>query len=164
MKPSVMFNPLIIICLLTTPVLAENIEVFLTHKTELLGVTEAQENGHTIQYHYLDGVEQLEEKLAQKATQQYQQQINALVKKEGLKKLSQMSDSQRAMLFQQHLEGLGIRLPSFSQLLTPQDQEKMQWALADLRYAQDQSVDVNLLPSVVFQGQLYPDIQDLGDL
>ena len=164
MKACISLPILLLSYLLTAPLFADTIEVFLTHKIELSGVSKAKQNGHSLQYYYLDGVTQLEEKLAQKATQQYQQQIDALIKKEGIEKLSKMSDSQRAILFQQYLQNIGIRLPSFSQLLSPQDRKAMQQALAELRYAQDQGVDTEQLPVIIFHGQRYPDLQDLGDL
>lgn len=164
MKPFISLPILLLSYLLTAPLFADTIEVFLTHKTELSGVTKAKENGHTLQYYYLDGVTQLEEKLAQKATQQYQQQIDALIKKEGMEKLSKMSDSQRAILFQQYLQNIGIRLPSFSQLLSPQDRKAMQQALAELRYAQDQDVDTEQLPVIIFRGQLYSNSNNVGEL
>ena len=81
-----------------------------------------------------------------------------------MEKLSKMSDSQRAILFQQYLQSIGIRLPSFSQLLNPQDQVKMQQALANLRYAQDQGVDTEQLPVIIFRGQHYANSNNVGEL
>jgi len=164
MKLPIVFSSLLISCLLTTAILADTIEVFLTHQSNIKGIAKAKQNGHSLQYYYLDGVTQLEEKLAQKATQQYQQQIDALIKKEGIEKLSKMSNSQRAILFQQYLQSIGIRLPSFSQLLSPQDQVKMQQALANLRYAQDQGVDTEQLPVIIFHGQRYSNNNNVGEL
>jgi predicted NAD/FAD-dependent oxidoreductase len=143
---------------------ANTIELFLVHGAEIEGIAEAKKQGYNIHYYYLDGVTQIEQKLAQKATQLYQAQIDSLVKKEGLKKLSQMSDSQRAIMFQQYLTKLGIRLPSFYSLLSPQDNEVLQQALAQRYYAGKHGITANMLPAVIIDHQLMANVDDLGDV
>ena len=165
MKPTTTILSLLLLsCLITTHVSANTIELFLVHGAKVAGIAEAKKQGYTIQYYYLDAVAKIEQKLAQKATQLYQAQIDSLVKKEGINKLSKMGESQRAIIFQQHLTKLGIRLPSFHRLLSPQDNEVLQQALAQRYYAGEQGITGNMLPAVIIDHQLTANVDDLSEV
>ena len=165
LKYQIIFNTLLIsICLICSSVSAKTIEVFLTHQSKITGIADAQQQGYQIQYYYLDGVSIIEEKLSQKTTAQYQQPIDSLVQQYGIDKLNRMSESQRSLLFQQHLKRLGIRMPSVSLLLSPQDRKDLQQATMDIQYANDQGVSLDILPAVIMDQQLMTHVQDLGEL
>ena len=82
MKPPIIAVSIFLSCLLTSNAIANTIELFLVHGAKIEGIAEAKKQGYKIQYYYLDGVAKIEQKLAQKATQLYQEQLKSLVQKQ----------------------------------------------------------------------------------
>jgi len=144
-------------------VLADNtIDVFLTHGMKITGIDEAQNKGLSISYHYLDGVEQIEQRMSKKATQKLKQEIKNIVDQVGLKKLSTMTDFERNQLLLKHMKSVGVDLEQIRHsLVTPQDRDDINQALQVLVYANEQGITKAMLPALIFRGHLLKNTDDV---
>ncbi len=141
---------------------ADTLEIYLNSDTKIEGIDEAQDVGHTLVYYYFDGVDIIEQELATRATERFQQQIKTLVKKEGLQHLTALTDFQRNQLFLKQLNKSGSTIESISRsVVTPHDREAIGHALEDLIYAENNGVSKELLPAIIFKGRLFKNNFDL---
>lgn len=144
---------------------ADTIEVFTKHDTPINGSNEAKEKGHSVIIYYMDGVEFIQDKLAQRANKKLQSIIADLEKKEGLEKLVQMTEFERNQLLLNRLKRANINPQSLSQsLVTPNDREQIKKAFQDLIYAENHGVTEMMLPAVIFRGRLYQNVSTLSVL
>jgi len=154
---------MLVVVLVSTVINADTIEVYLSIDTEVTGIEEAHEAGHTLVYYYLDGIDRIEAQLAAKATQKYQQQINELVTQEGLKNLVALNEFQRNQLFLKHLNQTGTDTESLSHaVVTAEDRAAINRALEDLIYADDQGVTKAMLPAIIYKGYLFKHTANLS--
>ncbi|MCF6204050.1 MAG: hypothetical protein L3J59_10350 [Methylococcaceae bacterium] len=148
---------------ISTSTYAETVEVFLNTDMKVTGVEEIKDAGHTVVYFYLDKIEVIEKELANKATQKYQNEIDSLVKKVGLKKLVGMTEFERNELFLKHLNDSGISVESLSKAtVTANDREEVNKVLNELIYAEDNGVTKKMLPALIFKGRLYKNTENLS--
>jgi len=139
------------------------VEVFLTHDMPISGVEDAHQQGYSIAYYYLDAIDNIEQKMGQRASEKLQEEIDSLVRKTGLKNLVNLSEFQRNQLLLKQMKTSGIDLQVIQQsLVTPQDREAINHALQDLIYANDQGVTQDMLPAILFHGRVFKNTSDLS--
>ncbi len=142
---------------------ADTLEIYLKSDTKIEGIDEAQNVGHTLVYYYFDGVDIIEQELATRATERFQQEIKTLVIKEGLQQLTTLTDFQRNQLFLKQLNESGSTIESISRsVVTPHDREAIGHALEDLIYAENNGVSKQMLPAIIFRGRLFKNTFDLS--
>lgn len=139
------------------------VEVFLTHDMQISGIEDAHQQGYSITYYYLDAIDQIEQKMGQRASEKLQEEIDAVVRKTGLKNLVNLSEFQRNQLLLEQMKTSGIDLQEIQQsLVTPQDREAINHALQDLVYANDQGVTQDMLPAILFHRRVFKNTSDLS--
>lgn len=141
---------------------ANTLEIYLNSDTKIEGKEQAQDAGHTLVYYYFDGIDTIEEKLAVKATQRFEEEIKTLVKKEGLEHLTSLTEFQRNQLFLKQLNQSGSTIESLTHsVITSQDREAIGHAVEDLIYAENNGVSKDMLPAIIFRGKLYKNTDNL---
>ena len=139
------------------------VEVFLTHDMQISGIEDAHQQGYSITYYYLDAIDHIEQKMGQRASEKLQEQIDAVVRRTGLKSLVKLNEFQRNQLLLKQIEISGIDLQEIQRsLVTPQDREAINHALQDLVYANDQGVTQDMLPAILFQRRVFKNTSDLS--
>ena len=101
--------------------------------------------------------------MGQRASEKLQEQIDAVVRRTGLKSLVKLNEFQRNQLLLKQIEISGIDLQEIQRsLVTPQDREAINHALQDLVYANDQGVTQDMLPAILFQRRVFKNTSDLS--
>ena len=141
---------------------ADTLEIYLNSDTKIEGKEQAQDAGHTLVYYYFDGIDTIEERLATKATQRFEEEIKILVKREGLEHLTSLTEFQRNQLFLKQLNQSGSTIESLTHsVITSQDREAIGHAVEDLIYAENNGVSKDMLPAIIFRGKLYKNTDNL---
>ena len=141
---------------------ADTLEIYLNSDSKIESKEEAQDAGHTLVYYYFDGIDTIEERLAARATQHFEEEIKTLVKKEGLQHLTSLTEFQRNQLFLKQLNQSGSTIESITHsVITTQDREAIGHAVEDLIYAENNGVSKDMLPAILFRGKLYKNTNNL---
>ena len=159
-----LFYKTVLFCLVITIscVHADTLEIYLNSDTKIEGKEQAQDAGHTLVYYYFDGIDTIEERLAVKATQRFEEEIKTLVKREGLEHLTSLTEFQRNQLFLTQLNQSGSTIESLTHsVITSQDREAIGHAVEDLIYAENNGVSKDMLPAIIFREKLYKNTDNL---
>ncbi len=153
---------ILLFCVSTLVTANDTIEVFMTSKDPVKNIAAVKNKGIDVVTYWMDGVEKINARMAQKATKQLKPQIDALVQEIGLEKLVAMSEFKRNQLLLKQLEKSHINFQTIGKtLVSNADRNAIKLALEDLIYAEKNGITSDMLPAILYRGQLYKNIADL---
>jgi hypothetical protein len=151
-----------LLLLLSQASLASEIKIFLNkeHADQVSGITEAKTSGFTINYIYLDRIDEVQNQISQRVTQKYQPAIDAIVADIGLEALMAMGDIERTEFFMQAFAKMKVQ-PVTPSTILPSELDDVKYAISDVNQAEEQGITPEMLPAVILNGQLYQRKYDL---
>ncbi len=146
-------------------VMASEMKVFLNkqHADQIMGINEAKAFGYKINFIYLDRIDEVQDQVSQRVTDQYQPAIDAVIAEIGLEKLMAMSDIERTDFFMKQFATMKVRPVTPSSVL-PSELDDIKHAVSDVNQAEEEGITDEMLPAVILKGQLYPRRFDLLEL
>ncbi len=148
--------------LLSKGAFANEIKLFLNQgqADQIIGIKEAKASGFSINYIYLDRIEEIQDRISQRVTQKYQPAIDAIVAEVGLDALSAMGDIERTEFFMKEFAKLNVHAVTPSEIL-PSELDDVKYAISELNQAEEQGITSEMLPAVILNGRLYQQQYDL---
>jgi hypothetical protein len=135
---------------------AEEITVFYKGKPTIKDTELVKENGHSIVYLQMDLINDIEDEVSERSTQTHKAQLNDIVNKYGREKLMAMSHSDRSELFLKEFTNSGINL--YKTEMSQQDIAQIKKATKIIEFANEQGVTPDMLPAILFKGNLYRNV------
>ena len=145
-------------CLLTLShaVLASEIKVYLhqEHAERIIGIDEAKAYGHTINFIFLDRVDELQDQISDRVTQKYQSATDAVIAKVGLEALMKMNDTERTEFFMKQFAQMNVE-PITPNTVLASEIDDVKNAVSDTSKAEEDGVTSDMLPAIIIKGRLF---------
>lgn len=155
---SMMKMCVVITCLFTLshPVLAGEIKVYLnqTHAEQIIGIDEAKAYGYTINFIFLDRIDELQDQISDRVTQKYQSATDAVIAEVGLEALMKMGDTERTEFFMKQFAQMKIE-PITPNTILPSEIDDVKHAVSDTSKAEEDGVTSEMLPAIIIKGRLF---------
>ncbi|WP_299874204.1 hypothetical protein [uncultured Cocleimonas sp.] len=151
-----------LLLLLSQAVFASEIKIFLNkeHADQVTGIAEAKAYGFTVNYIYVDRIDEVQDQISQRVTEKYQPAIDAVVANIGLEALMAMGDIERTEFFMQEFAKMKVK-PVTPSTILPSELDDVKYAISDVNQAEEQGITPEMLPAVILNGQLYQQQYDL---
>ena len=134
---------------------AFEIKVYLhkEHIEKIIGIEEVKAQGHTINFIYLDRLEELEDQISQRVTGDYQESIDKIIDDVGLDNLIAMDDIERTEFFMRRFVQMNLQ-PVSPKSVRPSELSDIRFAIGEIIKAEEQGIDDGMLPAVLAKGKL----------
>ena len=151
--------------MLSQAVLADEtkeIKVYLhkEHTEKIIGLTKAKAYGHTVNFIFLDRLDEIQNQISDRVTQEYQSATDAVIAEVGLEALMSMSDIERTEFFMKQFEKMKVK-PITPATVFTSEIDDVKHAVTDASKAEEQGITADMLPAVVIKGRLYQHQYDL---
>lgn len=148
--------------MLSQSVLASEIKVYLhkEHAEKIIGLTEAKAYGHTVNFIFLDRLDEIQNQISDRVTQEYQSATDAVIAEVGLEALMSMSDIERTEFFMKQFEKMKVK-PITPATVFTSEIDDVKHAVTDASKAEEQGITADMLPAVEIKGRLYQRQYDL---
>lgn len=160
-----MVNKLIIISvflLFSSSLVADEVTVFYNANQTIQNESIVKKNGHKLLFLQMDLLEELQHNHSKKININHQKTLAEIFRIHGFEKLIAMKSDERALLVLRHFNNIGVDL--HGNALSDINNKELQRAVKILRFANEQGVTQDMLPAVIFKGNLYRNVTNYGFL
>ena len=140
----------------------KEIKVYLhkEHAEQIIGLTEAKAYGHTVDFIFLDRLDEIQNQISDRVTQEYQSATDAVIAEVGMDALMSMSDIERTEFFMKQFEKMKVK-PITPATVFTSEIDDVKHAVTDVSKAEEQGITADMLPAVEIKGRLYQRQYDL---
>jgi len=153
----VMYYVLIIsILVFSNKSFADEITIFYNNGQSISDENIVKKNGHSLKYLRMDLIEDLEKEASKRANETHKFLLDEVTEEHGLQALMLMSEQKRNDIVMQKFKNSGIDL--LHSEMTQEHINDVKKATDILQYASNQGVTAEMLPAIIFKGNLYRNV------